>query len=101
LSVATQLHVPEFRNNRVGNVFKERNIYYWQNSKPREEVFIFVVLRYVTSKADTFVMVKEILELSKNNADQKVTELWEISVKTCGSVRQIRVNKWPYCMLAR
>jgi len=69
--------------------------------KSREEVFIFVVLRYVTSKPDTFVMVKEILELSKNNADQKVTELCEITVKTCGSVRQVRVNKWPYCMLDR
>jgi hypothetical protein len=44
---------------------KKRNIYYWQNIKPREEVLISGVLRYVTSKADTFVKFKEILELNK------------------------------------
>jgi hypothetical protein len=35
-------------------------------------------------------MFKEILEINKNNADQKVTEQFEIFVKTCGSVRQVR-----------
>jgi len=49
----------------------------------------------------TFVMFKEIVELNKNNADQKVMEPLEIIVKTSGSVRQVRVNNWPYCKLAR
>jgi len=46
-------------------------------------------------------MFKEILELNKNNADQKVIEPWEIIEKTSGSVRKVRSNMWPYCMLAR
>jgi len=51
---------------------------------------MFVVLKYVTNKTDTYVMFKEILEINKNNTEQKVTEQFDIIVKTCGSVRQVR-----------
>jgi len=51
---------------------------------------MFVLLRYVTNKTDTFVMFKEILEINKKNTDQNVTEQFEIFVNTCGCVRQVR-----------
>ena len=46
-------------------------------------------------------MFKEILELNTNNTDQKVTEPWETIKNNSGSVRKVRGNMWPYCMLAR
>jgi hypothetical protein len=46
-------------------------------------------------------MFKEMLELNENNADQKVMEPWETIEKNSGSVRQVRGNMWPYCVLAR
>jgi hypothetical protein len=44
---------------------RNTNIYYWLNTKPREEVSIFDLLSYVTNRADTFVMFKDRLELNK------------------------------------
>jgi hypothetical protein len=53
---------------------KKRNIYLCNAGairKPREEVLISDMLRYVTSKADTFIMFKGLLELNKKKMQSK------------------------------
>jgi hypothetical protein len=56
-------------------VLKKRNIYLcnvWKNRNTSEDIFIFNILKCVTSKADTILLFREIPKLNKQNADQKV-----------------------------